>query len=110
MSHAAPFIGTTRGAYNTLAPTGTTQATAATVNADTVMLTGGSQGMGAILGEMDVGREQIVVNGDSDKDYFVYPQVGGKINNATANLGVNVPPNKAIRFRAINNLDVIAFF
>lgn len=100
-----------RGAYNTLAPAGSTQAAAALINADTVMLTGGTTGQGAILPPtMDLNQVVVVVNGDSDKEYFVYPQVGGKINNAAANLGINVAPNKAVSFRAINALDVIAFF
>ena len=102
---------TTRGAYNTLTPAGTTQAAAALINADTVMLTGGTAAQGAILPPtMDLNQEVIVVNGDASIEYFVYPQVGGKINNATANLGLLVPPNRAVRFRAINALDVIAFF
>ncbi len=100
----------TSGPYNTLAPTGTTQATAATINADTVMMTGGTAGGGIILKPMELTSEAMVVNGDASVEYYVYPQVGGKINNATANLGINVSPNRAIRFRAINNLDVIAFF
>lgn len=103
-----PYL--TKGAYNTVAPTGTTQATAAQCNADTVMLTGGTTGMGVILPPMDLNRMTNILNGDSDKEYFVYPQVGGKLNNATANLPINVPPNRAIRFQQINNLDVIAYF
>lgn len=101
---------TTKGPYATIAAAGTTQATATTLNADTAMITSGSTAAGVILDVMDLNQEVIVVNGSATAEYNVYPQVGGKINNATANLPLLLPPNKAARFRSINNLDVIAFF
>ncbi len=97
----------TKGPYAALAPTGTTQATAALITADTVKLTGGTSGMGVRLDAMDLNQTVWVYNADSTKEYFVYPQVGGSINGATTNLGVNIPPNSGSLFRAINNLDVI---
>lgn len=100
----------TKGPYNTLAAAGTTQATAATINADVVMITSGTSGAGVVLDAMDLNQEAIIVNGVSSSEYKIYPVSGGKINNATADLPLLLPPNKAARFRAINNVDVIAFF
>ncbi len=104
----------TRGEYNTLSAAGTTQATAAEMNADTVMVTGGSQGSGVILRPLNVREECIVVNGTSGVnaiDLKVYPRSGGKINNASANDYLILPAQRAARFRAIDGAgNVIAFF
>jgi hypothetical protein len=99
----------TYGPYASCTPAGTTQATATPINADTVMLTGGTTGQGVILNPMELNTECMICNGDSTVEYYVYPQVGGKINNFTANTPVLVGPNKACRFRAINSLDVFFF-
>ncbi len=98
----------TKGPYNTLAAAGTTQATAAAMNADMVMVTSGTGGV--ILPALDVGQEVVVCNGVSTLDLNVYPISGGKINNATADLPLVLPSNKAARFKAVTALDVIAFF
>jgi hypothetical protein len=104
----------TRGEYNTQTAAGTTQATAAEMNADTVMVTAGSQGAGIIIRPLNVREEVTIVNGTSGTtaiDLYVYPQVGGKINNASANLHLLLPAQKAVRIRAIDGGgNVVAFF
>lgn len=98
----------TKGPYNVLAAAGTTQADAAALNADMVMVTSGTGGV--ILPALDVGQEVVVCNGVSTLDLNVYPLVGGKINNATANLPLVLPANRSARFKAISALDVISIF
>ena len=100
----------TKGPYAEIAAAGTTQAAATLATADTMMITSGTSGAGIRLDDMDLNAEVIIVNGVSTSEYLIYPKVGGKINNATANLPLGLPPQKASRFRAINALDVIAFF
>ena len=98
----------TRSPYNTLTAAGTTAADAAVVNADTVLLTG-ANAAGAILQDMDLNQEVVIVNGEASASFFIYPKSGGKFNNATADRPVTLPPNRAARFKAINNLDCIVF-
>ncbi len=100
----------TKGPYNVLAAAGTTQATAAALNADMVMVTSGAAGSGVILPTLDVGQEVVVCNGVAELDLSVYPLVGGKINNSTANLPLVLPANHSARFKAISALDVISIF
>lgn len=104
----------TRGEYNTLSAAGTTQATAVEMNADTVMVTGGSQGAGILVRPLNVREECIIVNGTSGTsaiDLKVYPRTGGKINNSDANTPLILPSQQAVRFRAIDGAgNVIAFF
>ena len=108
--------GTSKGAYATMAAAGTTQATANTIVADMVMVTSGPAASGIILDGMNVGDEVIVCNGvalgtATAIDLFVYPKLGGAINNGTANTGILVASGKAVRFRAIDGAgNVIAFF
>jgi len=103
---------TTRGYYTTQAAAGTTQATAATMAADRVMVTTVTQGSAecVILPALNLGDRTIVINGSTTNNLYIYPQVGGKINNAAANAYLELPPNTAANFEAINALDVIAFF
>jgi hypothetical protein len=99
----------TKGPYNTLTAAGTTQADAALINADTVMVDSAANLSGVILGDQDQNGVVMIVNGVSNVEIKVYPKIGGKINNMTANLPVILSPNRAASFRAINNLDVICF-
>jgi hypothetical protein len=39
---------------------------------------------------------------------YVYPPVGGKINNGTANIPIMIAPNSAIDFTCVDNLNFIA--
>lgn len=99
----------TKGPYNTLTAAGTMQADAALINADMVMVDSAANGSGVILDDMDRGGEVVIINGVANVEIKVYPKVGGKINNMTANLPVILPSNRAARFKAINNLDVVCF-
>lgn len=110
--------GSTKGPYATMTALGTTQATAALIAADTVMVTAGAQASGIILDGMNVTDEVIVCNGTSSTvlgstssiDLFVYPKVGGSINNQTVNTGILIAAGHAVRFRAIDGAgNVIAF-
>ena len=97
-----------KGEYATAAAAGTTQSDAAEVSAYTVMVTSGSGGV--LLPPMNKDEECVVCNGVSTIDLSIYPRSGGQINNSTANLPLVLPANKAARFRAIDGLNVIAFF
>ena len=98
-----------RGEYAEIAAAGTTQATATEMPAYAVMVSSGTGGV--ILPPMNKNEEAIVCNGVADIDLSVYPRSGGKLNNATADLPLVVPSNRAVRFRAIDGAgNVIAFF
>jgi len=98
-----------RGEYDTVAAAGSTQSDATPMPAYTVMVTSGTGGV--VLPPMNVTEEAIVCNGLSGADVYVYPRSGGKLNNATADLPVVVPINRAVRFRAIDGAgNCIAFF
>ena len=99
----------TKGPYATMAAAGTTQATAAAMLADVVMVTSGTGGV--ILPVMNVNEECVVCNRIATENINVYPQVGGKLNNATTNDPLVLPNNLAAHFRAIDGGgNVIAFF
>lgn len=98
-----------KGEYAEIAATGTTQATAAEMPSYTVTVTSGTGGV--ILPPLNKNEEAVVCNGLSDVEINVYPRTGGKLNNATANLPLLVPNNRAVRFRAIDGGgNAIAFF
>ena len=103
---------TTRGVYSTQAAAGTTQATAAALVADRVMVTTVTQGSAecVILSAVNLGDKQIICNGSTVNNLYIYPQVGGKINNAAANAYLELPPNRSANFEAVDALNVIAFF
>mgnify|MGYP001576717423 CR=1 FL=1 len=69
-----------------------------------------SAASGVILPPGNLNDEVIVVNGDSADNLFIYPQVGGKINRATANAALELPPNTSAHFRGENSLNWAAFF
>jgi hypothetical protein len=98
-----------RGEYAEIAAAGTTQATATGMPAYTVMVTSGTGGV--MLPPLNKDEEAVVCNGLSSTEIRAYPRTSGKINNKTANLHILVPPNYAVRFRAIDGAgNVIAFF
>ena len=99
-----------KGPYAVMAATGTTQADAAEMPADVVMVTSGAEDAGVILPLMNVNEECIVCNGTS-ANIKVYPRSGGTLNNAAANEALLMPENSAARFRAIDGGgNVMAFF
>jgi len=98
-----------RGEYAAIAAAGTTQATATPMPAYMVMVTSGTGGVQ--LPPLNKDEDAVVCNGLSGAEVFVYPRSGGKINNATADLHILLPPNTSARFRAIDGAgNVIAFF
>ena len=98
-----------RGEYAEIAAAGTTQADATPMPSYTVMVSSGSGGV--VLPPLNRNEEAIVCNGVSTIDLSVYPRSGGKLNNATADLPVVVPANRAVRFRAIDGAgNAMAFF
>lgn len=102
---------TTRGSYTTMAATGTTQATAAEVTADKVLVTTVTAAAAAVIlppGNLD--QEQVIINGQGTHTLFVYPRTGGKLNNATADTAVELPPYKAARFVGVSSVDWMAFY
>lgn len=98
-----------RGEYDTIAAAGTTQADATPMPAYTVMVSSGTGGV--MLPPLNRNEEAIVCNGIGIVDLSVYPISGGKLNNATANLPLVIPANRAVRFRAIDGAgNCMAFF
>ena len=98
-----------KGPYAAIAAAGTTQATAAAMTADVVMVTSGAEEAGVILPAMNAREECIVCNG-LNVDINVYPIVGGQLNNSTANLPLILAPFTAARFRAINGAGSVMVF
>ena len=102
---------TTKGPYAEMSAAGTTQATAAELVADKVTVTTVSAALaGVILPAGNRDDKVTIVNGQGTHTLFIYPRTGGKINNATANLPVELPPNKAAHFEGVNSLNWTAFF
>lgn len=105
---------TTRGPYAEMAAAGTTQATAAEVVADKVVVTTVTPAaQGVILPPGNLDQIQIIVNGTSGATgvpLFIYPRTGGKLNNATANEALELPPSRAVRLEGVNALNWMAFF
>lgn len=98
---------TTKGPFAELAASGASQATAAEMNADTVIVTSGAGGV--LLPSKNVNDEVIICNGLTENIY-VYPRSGGAINSKSQNAPIDLPPNRATRLRAMNSRDWIAFF
>ena len=97
-----------KGEYAEIAAAGSTQATATEMPSYTCFVSSGTGGV--MLPPMNKTEDAYVVNGTA-VEVNVYPRVGGKINNSTANLAVLLPPNMACHVRAINGAgDVIAIF
>lgn len=100
----------TKGTYAEMAAAGTTQADAAEITADYVLVTTVATGSGVILPPGNLADEVVVVNGHSSENLLIYPRSGGKINNAAANGALDLLPNSAAHFLGINSLNWAAFF
>ena len=98
-----------KGPYATLTAAGTTQATAAEMTADMVMVTSASEDAGVIIPTLNARDECIVCNG-TNVTILVYPRTGGQINNSTANLPVIVSAFTAVRFRGIDGAGKVMAF
>lgn len=103
---------TTKGPYATMAATGTTQATAAEMVADKVLVTTVTQGSadGVLLPPGNLDKVVVIVNGSSSASLSVYPRSGGKLNNRTADAALELPAGAAARFEGVNHLNWIVFF
>jgi hypothetical protein len=101
----------TRGTYAEMAAAGTTQATAAEITADYVLVsTVTSSADGVVLPPGNLGDEVVIVNGDAFDNLKIYPRSGGKINNAVADAALEIAPNRAAHFIGINDKNWAAFF
>jgi len=101
-----------RGEYATMAAAGGTQAAAAEITADKVMVTTVTEGSadGVLLPPGNLDDEVVIVNGQGTANLLIYPRSGGKLNNAAANAALTLPPNSAAHFIGVNNLDWVAFY
>jgi hypothetical protein len=107
-----PLRRPTRGNYAEIAAAGSTQATAAEITADFVVVTSLTETTadGVLLPPGNLWDEVVIVNGTSTANLKIYPRSGGKINNAAANAALELPPNSAAHFIGVNNLNWAAFF
>ena len=87
---------------STFTAAGTTQATATAITTVYTNITTATEGQGAILaGSMNESDSGRVLNSTS-VDVYLYPPVGYKLNNSTANLPIMIPPNKVVSFACID--------
>jgi hypothetical protein len=89
---------------------GTTQATAAEITADYVMVTTVAAGSGVLLPSGNLADEVVIVNGHGSESLLVYPRSGGKLNNAAADGALTLPPNMAAHFIGINDKNWAVFY
>ena len=90
-----------------LTATGTTQGTAYAITASTSVFATVPAGTGAILPSAGA-NDVLTVANHSGTTLMVYPPVGGKINNRTANYGVAMPGNTAVEFRCLDGANYLA--
>lgn len=100
----------TRGAFAEMAATGTTQATAAEITADYVVVTPTTDATGVVLPPGNLNDEVIIVNASASENLVVYPRSGGKLNRASADASLEILPRTAAHFRGENSLNWAAFF
>lgn len=90
---------------NNLTAAGSTQATALLVSNDINVVTTTAASTGVILrSDLSAGDSQEVVNYGAST-LTVYPPVGGKINNGSANAGVSVAANTSALYTSIDGLN-----
>lgn len=92
----------------TFTAAGTTQGTAATITTVFTNISTGTEGQGAILPSGLGVSDQCTIVNTTTADVYVYPPVGGKLNGATANLPICLPPNTAIDFTCIDGTNFMA--
>jgi hypothetical protein len=92
----------------TFTAAGTTQATATSITTVYTLVTTATEGQGGILPSGLGASDQCTVANGSTVSIYVYPPVGGKINNGTANIPMMVAPNSAVDFTCVDNLNFIA--
>lgn len=93
---------------STFTAAGTSQATATAVTTVFTVVTTATEGQGAILPASMNFSDQCTVCNTTTVDVWVYPPVGGKINGATVNVPICLPPNTAIDFTCIDGTNWIA--
>lgn len=84
---------------------GSTQADAAPIIASHVQVASVGSGAGIILRPLPANHAYVVTNGDAANALSVYPPVGGKFNNAAANLPLVVPAGQSAWAMAQDNLN-----
>jgi hypothetical protein len=101
-----------KGEYVEMAAAGTTQATAAELTADRVMVTTITEASaeGVILPLGNLNDEVFIINGHATANLFIWPRSGGKLNNASADSNLTLPPNRAAHFRGINDKNWAVIF
>lgn len=102
-------VGALKGSMSqTFTAAGTTQATAASITTVFTLVTTATEGQGAILpASMDNADQCTVCNGTT-VDVYLYPPVGGKLNNGTANVPMMLAPSTAVDVTCIDGTNWIA--
>lgn len=86
-----------------------TQATGVQLNAGiNVLATVATGGDSALLPKSSAVGDELWVRNNGAASANVFPQVGGKINNGSANAALAVANGKTAVFKAINSLDWLA--
>lgn len=108
---AALFLGDeysgARADVATVAPAGTTQATATTATAQDMLVTSATANQGIVLKALPAFSTASVTNGSS-ANIKVYPPSGGKINNGTADVAIIVTPGQRATFLYYNATNILA--
>ncbi len=97
----------TGGVLNTLTATGTTQATAYTVNLGTAFFSTVGASSGAVLTAGAPGDDVWIYNGGANT-LTVYPPSGAKINGGSTNAGVSLGTNTSMFLRCISATQWVA--
>lgn len=92
----------------TFTAAGTTQITATQITTVFTFVTTATEGQGVILPSGLGAADQAVIANGTAVDVYVYPPVGGKINGATVNIPICIPPNSAIDFTCIDGTNFMA--
>jgi hypothetical protein len=86
----------------TVTAAGSDQSGATELTDDNSLITTATEGQGVKLPASFTAGDMYVVNGTS-ANVFVYPASGGKLNNAIANLPIDLPPQHGAIFKAISS-------
>ncbi len=92
---------------NALTATGTLQTDAYAINAAVAEFSTVGSGSGAILPSCEISDEVIAYNGGANA-LKIYPDVGSRINQLSANAAVTVAPSTTILFKHITSTRWIA--